>query len=65
MSNGMRDMSHTPLTDKEISEVKEAIRRIGADESLFVFNDEKHLSRSTCIMYSKIKFMLHEIYSLI
>lgn len=48
MSNGVRDMSHTPLTDKEISEVKEAIRRIGADESLFVFNDEKHLSRSTC-----------------
>ena len=48
MSNGMRDMSRTPLTDKEIEYVKSEIRRIGADESRFVFNDEVHMQGSTC-----------------
>lgn len=48
MSNGMRDMSRTPLTDKEIEYVKSEIRRIGADENLFIFNDESHINSSTC-----------------
>lgn len=48
MANGMRDMSHKPLTDREIEFVKSEIRRIDADESLFVFNDEAHMGESTC-----------------
>ena len=48
MSNGNRDMSRTILTDKEIEFVKSEIRRIGADESRFVFNDEAHIQSSTC-----------------
>ena len=41
-------MSRTILTDKEIEFVKSEIRRIGADESRFVFNDEAHIQSSTC-----------------
>ena len=48
MSNGMRDLSRTPLTDEEIEFVKKEIRRIEADESLFVFNDERYITESTC-----------------
>lgn len=48
MANGMRDTSKTPLNDNEIIYVKSEICRIGADESVFVFNDEEHLSLSTC-----------------
>lgn len=51
MSNGMRDMSATPLTEQEIKEVKEEIRRIGADESIFIFNDEEHLG-DTCYNFT-------------
>lgn len=42
MPNGMRNMSKVPLTDEEIEKLKEEIKRIGADESVFVFNDEVH-----------------------
>lgn len=48
MANGMRDTSKTPLSDAEIEFVKSEIRRIGADESIFVFNDEDHITVSTC-----------------
>ncbi len=48
MANGMRNTSGTPLTEKEIAYVKSEIKRIGADESIFVFNDENHLKESTC-----------------
>lgn len=48
MANGMRDMSRTPLTNKEIEYVKSEIQRIEADESLFVFNDADHIHSSTC-----------------
>lgn len=48
MANGMRDTSKTPLTQGEIEYIKSEIRRIGADPSVFVFNDEEHLSLSTC-----------------
>ena len=48
MANGMRNMSRTPLTDEEIEFVKKEIRRIEADESVFVFNDPYHLTDSTC-----------------
>lgn len=46
-SDGMRDMSKVPLTDKEIEKLKEEIKRIEADESVFVFNDEAH-PENTC-----------------
>ena len=48
MANGMRNTSKTPLTDEEIEYVKVEIKRIGADPSKFVFNDEEHLATSTC-----------------
>lgn len=48
MSNGMRDVSRTPLTDEEIEYVKSEIRRIQADEKVFIFNDEDHITKSTC-----------------
>ena len=48
MANGMRDMSKTPLTDEEIAFVRKEIKRIGADEKRFVFNDEAHIASSTC-----------------
>ena len=41
MANGMRDMSRRPLSADEIDFVKSEIRRIEADESVFVFNDER------------------------
>lgn len=55
MANGMRDTSKTPLTEKEIAFVKSEIHRIGADESVFVFNDEEHLSLSTCYNFVEDK----------
>lgn len=48
MSQGMRDMSRTPLTDDEIDIVKKEIHRIKADESIFIFNDPDHIATSTC-----------------
>lgn len=48
MSSGMRNVSREPLTKEEINFVKSEIRRIGADESVFIFNDEAHMDRSTC-----------------
>ena len=48
MANGMRDMSRRPLSADEIDFVKSEIRRIEADESVFVFNDEDHQNGSTC-----------------
>ena len=38
MSNGMRDMSRTPLTESEIEYVKSEIERIQADENQKLFN---------------------------
>lgn len=55
MANGMRDTSKTPLTENEILFVKKEIQRIGADESVFVFNDEKHLAVSTCYNFLEDK----------
>lgn len=48
MANGMRNTSKTPLTESEIEFVKSEIQRIGADLSVFIFNDEEHLTSSTC-----------------
>lgn len=48
MALGMRDKSGTPLTEKEIEFVKSEIRAIGAEEDVFVFNDERYLKKSTC-----------------
>ena len=53
MANGMRDTSGTPLTEEEIAFVKEEIRRIQADESIFVFNDPEHMKGSTCYNYDE------------
>lgn len=44
----MRDMSKTPLSKEEIEFVRQEIRWIEADESVFVFNDEDHIDKSTC-----------------
>lgn len=51
MANGMRNMSKTPLTDDEIEIVKSAIKKIEADETKFVFNDEDYVAKSTCYNY--------------
>jgi hypothetical protein len=50
MANGMRNMSRTPLTDEEIEYVRSEIRRIEADESVFVFNDPGHIEKAHVIM---------------
>lgn len=47
MSNGMRMYGNSPLTESEISIVKQAITEIEADQNVFVFNDPDHLS-NTC-----------------
>lgn len=39
MSNGMRMAGFRPLSEEEIEIVKSEIRRIEADEAVFVFND--------------------------
>lgn len=55
MSNGMRDMSRTPLTESEIQYIKSEIKRIQADESVFIFNDPEHIQSSTCYNYVEDK----------
>ena len=55
MSNGMRDMSRTPLTESEIEYVKSEIERIQADENVFIFNDPEHIQGSTCYNYVEDK----------
>ena len=55
MANGMRNTSKTPLTDVEIAFVLSEIHRIGADESVFVFNDEGHIPLSTCYNFIEDK----------
>lgn len=55
MANGMRDTSKTPLTDAEIEFIKSEIQCIGADMSVFVFNDENHLDTSTCYNFMEDK----------
>ena len=55
IAHGMRDTLKTPLTELEIEYVKSEIQRIGADLSVFVFNDEEHLSLSTCYNFVEDK----------
>ena len=55
MSNGMRNMSKTPLTIDEIEYVKAEINRIEADADVFVFNDEYHISSGTCYNFLEDK----------
>ena len=55
MANGTRDMSKTPLSDDEICFVKNEIQKIGADASVFVFNDLSHLASSTCYNFLEDK----------
>lgn len=55
MANGMRNTSKTPLSEEEIYYVKTEIKRIWADESIFVFNDKEHIASSTCYNFSKDK----------
>lgn len=51
----MRDTSKTPLSESEIEFVKSEILRIGADLSVFVFNDEEHISVSNCYNFIEDK----------
>lgn len=53
MSNGMMNTSRTPLTEDEILFVKSEIKRIQADESVFVFNDPDHMLDSTCYNFEE------------
>lgn len=46
MANGMRDTSGVPLSKDEIEFVLAEIRRIEADESVFVFNDPHHAEKN-------------------
>ena len=55
MANGMRNTSGTPLSESEIEFVKSEIRRIRADESVFIFNDADHLQDSTCYNFEDDK----------
>ena len=55
MANGMRDTSMTPLTQDEIKYVLSQVKRIEADESVFVFNDPVHITKSTCYSYTEDK----------
>ena len=55
MANGMRNLSHKPLTESEIEFVKNEIKRIKADETVFVFNDEDHINTGTCYNYTNDK----------
>lgn len=55
MANGMRDTSKTPLSESEIMFVKSEIDRIGADRSVFIFNDEEHIMLSTCYNFVEDK----------
>ena len=55
MANGMRDTSRTPLSEEEIDYIKSEIQRIGADETVFVFNDEEHIALSTCYNFVEDK----------
>ncbi len=55
MANGMRNMSRTPLSEEEIAFVKSEINALGADEDVFVFNDERHILLSTCYNFYEDK----------
>lgn len=55
MANGMRNMSRTPLSEEEIAFVKSEINILGADEDVFVFNDERHILLSTCYNFYEDK----------
>ena len=52
MSNGMRMPGKEKLSVEEIAIIKEEIKRINADETIFVFNDPDHLDR-TCYNIEK------------
>ena len=55
MANGMRNTSGTPLNEQEIAFVKSEIKRIHADENIFIFNDPEHLKNSTCYNFFEDK----------
>jgi hypothetical protein len=55
MANGMRNTSGTPLSESEIEFVKSEIRRIRADEDIFIFNDADHLRDNTCYNFEDDK----------
>lgn len=48
MSYGCRCLDRTPLTKEEIAYLKNEIKAIKADESIFIFNDKEHITKSTC-----------------
>ena len=63
MSQGHRDMSMTPLTNSEIDYVKSEIKRIRADESIFIFNDPEHIQGSTCYnFYRDIIYITRNVF---
>lgn len=63
MSQGHRDMSMTPLTNSEIDYVKSEIKRIRADESIFIFNDSEHIQGSTCYnFYRDIIYITRNVF---
>ena len=49
MANGMRNISRTPLSEYEIAVERAEIKRIMADESVFVFNDPSHMYDSPAL----------------
>lgn len=55
LANGMRNTSGTPLSESEIEFVKSEIRRIHANEDVFIFNDPDHLRDSTCYNFEDDK----------
>ena len=50
-------MSHIPLTDEEIEFVKNEIRAIGADESVFVFTMKHILIPVHVTIFRRIRYM--------
>lgn len=55
MANGMRNNSKIPLTETEIEYIKTEIKRIKANEEVFIFNDKAHIKESTCYNFEDDK----------
>ena len=55
LANGMRDTSCLPLTKEEIEYVLKEVRRICADETVFVFNDSRHIEKKLGTGYNSVE----------
>ena len=58
LANGMRNTSRSPLSEDEITYVRSEIRRIEADESVFIFNDADHYHDGTCYNFEDDKIYI-------